>query len=534
MTTERWEEMMVDVEKENEVTRNRSISLAELVQPGAFSVQGHSVERAGLGTHSDGIVDVEQDNESNADDVEEESSFLTPPTPMLVAAEALAQPGAYSVRGPFIQRAGNERNSVYTLEEDESTSNDDEEEPSSFLVPTPLPSIAIAAELSTDAEARILDQVRERLIEEAAQLASVVAIEDEKSNRFSVNKQQYKHRNVKERLFGDARKGPRPDIAAAPDQYIRKRDLLPWTIQQDATTSNWVTRVRTNPKAKNPRDIERSLRFFRADSEYGAFEAGLTMAPPQMQPYDQNPLCFLCQSKFAVFRRPAHCHNCGVCICGPCSTNWPAKMLPETYLAAFKKDTNNQVSVCLACDWLAKEFRQALLDGNTAKVQTLHATGNVNLRTSYCLEKRGNEVMHPIHMAITSGNIELLRWLASDRFCPLTNSKNSGPLVTGKGRTPLQLSLSHLDVFQFLVVEKGLPLDCEDLNYSMLLEHISSLLKTVSQKKISVLSQNNRTKRKQAKPKKTGKSRRTRSADNVVIVPSEEVNAEQAQRRASF
>jgi hypothetical protein len=48
-------------------------------------------------------------------------------------------------------------------------------------------------------------------------------------------------------------------------------------------------------------------------------------------------------------------------ICYSCSTSWPSKkMLPETYRTNKSAVSN----VCVACDWLSRGFRNALLEGN--------------------------------------------------------------------------------------------------------------------------------------------------------------------------
>jgi hypothetical protein len=404
------------------------------------------------------------------------------------------QPGAYLIQGSSMERAGSGVASAVAA----AASQDDDDEHTI---------LAVAAELSIDIEAKMEEKVRARLLQETTQ-ASVVVVEDQKENTSNTlnthsYKQQYKkHRNVKEKLFGDAR-GLRPGIAAAPDRYIRTRTLLPWTIQPPTTslTDSWVARVQVRA-ATDPRDIERSLRFYPTASESDAYQTGLAMAPPvRVQPCP--PLCVLCHSQFAVFRRPSQCRNCGVCVCAPCSTQWSAKRLPETYYESSSSKPKQKVTICLACDWLANEFRQALLDGNASKAKDLHATGNVQLRTPYALgglKGAPERMMHPIHMAITSGNMELVRWLVSECACPLTtnefsNNKGGGaarrrrPLRTSNGRSPLQLALPHLEVLQFLVVEKELPLlDEEALDYSVVVAHLSLLLQTVSPKKLCRLS----------------------------------------------
>jgi hypothetical protein len=63
-------------------------------------------------------------------------------------------------------------------------------------------------------------------------------------------------------------------------------------------------------------------------------------------------------------------------------------MLPETYTA--KNVT--LVNICQACDWLANSFSDALVDGYYKRALPLHATGNVNVRSPFCLDKKA-EVM---------------------------------------------------------------------------------------------------------------------------------------------
>jgi hypothetical protein len=70
-----------------------------------------------------------------------------------------------------------------------------------------------------------------------------------------------------------------------------------------------------------------------------AYEVGLSSATPLMLSFDENPICNVCKAKFAMFRRPLNCRNCGVCICSGCTTTWPSKMLPSTYLNKRDKST---------------------------------------------------------------------------------------------------------------------------------------------------------------------------------------------------
>ena len=78
-------------------------------------------------------------------------------------------------------------------------------------------------------------------------------------------------------------------------------------------------------------------------------------------------------------------------------------------------------------------------------------------------------------MAIMGGNLELVRWLANRRRCPLRGSNTAqrkkksgteGPLLTSKGMSPLMLAVQHheVDILRFLVAEKGVSLLEEQRN----------------------------------------------------------------------
>jgi len=141
-----------------------------------------------------------------------------------------------------------------------------------------------------------------------------------------------------------------------------------------------------------------------------------------------------------------------------------------------------------------------------SKAQTLYKTGNVNLRTAYGpynggrSRKRRDEIMHPIHMAILGGNLQLVQWLVEDRFVPLqrsvplatTNNATSSSskrfndslvLRTSKGRSPLRLALAqeYTDILKYLVSSQKLNLLEEDLrmDYRKVLRHLTGLLDAV-------------------------------------------------------
>jgi hypothetical protein len=260
----------------------------------------------------------------------------------------------------------------------------------------PASNLVVAAELSDDMEAQIEEEVRRRILSQAARAHVISVVHGqrlydpvEEARRLTDLRERHKPRGVKEKLFGDARNSD-IDISASPE-CIRKRNYLKWTVKRNPTTNMWVASCQTSQKATEANDIieiERTTMSWAATTQQEAFETGLGNATPLMQPVAENPICYVCKAKFALFRRPQHCRNCGVCVCTSCSTTWPTKMLPETYIAK----SSSLANVCVACDWLANSFRDALVEGNYKTAIFLYATGNVNVRTPFSLIKRAEEM----------------------------------------------------------------------------------------------------------------------------------------------
>ena len=77
------------------------------------------------------------------------------------------------------------------------------------------------------------------------------------------------------------------------------------------------------------------------------------------------------------------------------------------------------------------------------------------------------------------GNIDILRWLIEENFCPIkktmaTKNKNTGrtdhPITTSKGRTILSIAMNALnvDIIRYLVVEFNVPVfETKDLKVSL-------------------------------------------------------------------
>ena len=250
-------------------------------------------------------------------------------------------------------------------------------------------------------------------------------------------------------------------------EQIHSRILLTATVYHNTATNLWIATINTNQKgvAKNPATASKYLKAFSFSSEKEARESAIANAPPKMMAFNENPNCFICNGRFAMFRRAGHCRNCGVCICNSCSTMWPSKMIPETY--NLKKES--QVKICKSCNFLSGQFKKALLDGDYEEAIALYGSGNVNLRTPFPQSGKREEVVYPIHCAVEGGNIDIVCWLMEDHFCPIkvirTGSgkkpKRGGsadtPILTSKNRSVLSIAMAglHVDILRYLVVECG-------------------------------------------------------------------------------
>lgn len=136
-------------------------------------------------------------------------------------------------------------------------------------------------------------------------------------------------------------------------------------------------------------------------------------------------------------------------------------MIPETY--NLKKEAS--VKICVSCHSLSVSFKNALNEGDYEEAVALYGTGNVNLRTPFPVSSKKDEIMYPIHCAVEGGNIDILRWLIDDHFCPIklvrTGSKKRGgsdvPILTSKGRSILSIAIDRVkvDIIRYLVIECG-------------------------------------------------------------------------------
>jgi hypothetical protein len=288
-----------------------------------------------------------------------------------------------------------------------------------------------------------------------------------------------KKSNFMEKLFGDQVSKISSAAAASSNAPVRMRPriLLAATVYHNTATNLWITTINTNQRgvAKNSALANKYLKAFSFSTENEARESAIANAPAKMVPFSECANCFVCNGKFAVFRRASHCRNCGVCVCSSCSVTWPSKMIPDTY--NLKNEAN--VKVCNSCNTLSVAFKQALLAGDYEEAIALYGTGNVNLRTPFAVASKKDEVMHPIHCAVEGGSHDIVRWLIDYHYCPVklirTGSKkakqSSDVLIqTSRGRTVLSIAIGRLkvDILRYLVIECGVSIfEAKDLQTSL-------------------------------------------------------------------
>ena len=486
-------------------TSSSSSPQQDNVRPGAYSIQGSTVSRATTGTLTKNEIQHQQHQRQTptttpapfstaTTSINTSTLTLTTPTPSepsAAAAAATAATASSSSRGGDIANTGN-------------TSNTNTDKKKKKKKKSSKKGIVVAAELTEDIEQmlerKIEEEVRKRILAQAAK-ADIVAYdhgvdsqkrqmlhdEDEEARRVADLKKIHKPKGVREKLFGDKRQTV--DVSASPE-CIRKRHYLQWTVKPNPTIpGQWVTSVMTNQKAMsdgNNLEAELTKASYSATTQAEAYETGLANAVPLMQSFDDNPICSVCNAKFALFRRPCHCRNCGVCICANCATTWPSRMFPPTFV---RKNDKSVLNVCIACDWVQTSFREALLTGNRQAAEDLYATGNVNIRSPFCLEKNAEEPF-PIHLAVLGGNLGLIKWMIETRYVPLrmVQTQKNGrkpvevPLLTSHGRSPMAIALLHqrLDIVRYFVVDLNLSFFAEEnLNTGVALANFTTLLKLI-------------------------------------------------------
>jgi hypothetical protein len=81
------------------------------------------------------------------------------------------------------------------------------------------------------------------------------------------------------------------------------------------------------------------------------------------------------------------------------------------------------------------------------------------------------DLSYPIHLAVMGGNLLLVKWLASHRYCPIRvpilkrgSKQKEGLLLTSKGRSPLAVALAYqkVDIIHYLITEMNMSFLEED------------------------------------------------------------------------
>lgn len=266
-----------------------------------------------------------------------------------------------------------------------------------------------------------------------------------------------------------------PESELVLPRVIRTRDLLETSVYHNEATGIWITTINMSQKETVVKsNAAKYLKAFSFQTEHEARESAYANAPAKMMPFDEHPFCFLCSTQFSVFKRAAHCRNCGVCICSNCSVGWNKMCIPETY--NIKAEAS--IKVCNSCGSLSKLFRRALLDANYEDALRVYNTGNVNLRCPFTTNK-GGESMLPVHCAAEGGSLDLLEWLVEVHYCPLkrirTGNRNKTQhadelITTSKGKSVVEIAMANKSVesLRYLVCEKSIGFDgIRDLNVAL-------------------------------------------------------------------
>jgi hypothetical protein len=256
---------------------------------------------------------------------------------------------------------------------------------------------------------------------------------------------------------------------------IYTRNLLPSSVYNNRATGIWITTINMSQKEVVTKvNAAKYLKAFSFPTENEARESAYANAPARMLPFDDNPECQICEKSFSFLNRPAHCRNCGICVCSSCHVNWNKLCIPETYNIKNEKS----VRVCTSCNSLSMMFKQALLNANYDDAITIYNTGNINLRCPFKANKN-EEMMLPIHCAAMGGSLDLLIWLTETHYCPIkrirtgnkVKSQGSDELITtSKGKSVIDIALSgkQVDMLRYLVNEKGANFDSvKDLNLAL-------------------------------------------------------------------
>lgn len=265
-------------------------------------------------------------------------------------------------------------------------------------------------------------------------------------------------------LFGGRSYDSQPGAGSNDGHEFRKLkyDVLPSANSGGAQLFDAIITMR--PRAEpGAHPITQKIGVYPSQRE--AREACLAYAPPvKAQEGDGAALaCVICSCTFGLLmKRRHHCRNCGNWTCGNCSENyWPPSMLPHTYTV---DKAEKKCRICDKCHRSMEAFRAALLAGDEGAAMDTYRTGCVNLRQPYTIYM--SEL--PVHCAAEGGNLDLLRWLMEEKYCPIfKDATKTLALGTAKRESVLGVAASkgHVTILRYLLIVQGAQVtECTNMN----------------------------------------------------------------------
>lgn len=273
---------------------------------------------------------------------------------------------------------------------------------------------------------------------------------------------------VSENLFG---------TAGATSQVTTTRTLAP--VRVTGSGEGFLAQVDYVDTTGRPRYTQvAKIGPFR--TQVAALHAGQAFAGPQWR--QSNGTCSLCGHSFALLRREHHCRNCGNPVCDACSKWWPQASFPEAAIAHDVKSFSKAASIfaerlsgtpssseakrswtdstltraCNSCDAAANDARQALLAGISVSEarQRLTKWKTVNWWRPFPKDF-GLGGLCPVHAAVCSGSLPLLRFLFEEFSCPAT-----GAFALTAGDPPksvLRVAVEHAstEILEYLITSEG-------------------------------------------------------------------------------
>lgn len=169
------------------------------------------------------------------------------------------------------------------------------------------------------------------------------------------------------------------DPGFMPIEAIRKRELHAFSVHYSVATSKWIATLSCPTTERS--DEKRRCTGFSFTTEREARKFAKAYSPPKMMTGATKCVCCYVPFDGELNSGPFNCRNCGSQVCDSCSTRWDVRMVPKTFLHHSNSATTTRA--CRSCDWLSNAFCMALLRGNYDDALRFHATGNINLRSTF-------------------------------------------------------------------------------------------------------------------------------------------------------